>query len=133
MAIRDPRVEEFEARLKRIFDRIDRRLEQKYKNSFPLHPARPAAGSTANPEHDGLFDVGASFSPGYGTGVGRSYVVDLNMVTLARVPDAFREGLLAEVEQALNEELKKEFPERELHVVRRGRHLFITGDLRIKE
>jgi len=133
MSIRHPLAEEFEARLKRVFDRIDHNLEQKYGQRLPLHPARPPQGVTANPEQDGLFDVGASFTPGFGTATGRSYVVDVNLVTLAKVPESLYEEVLREVQESLERGLQEEFPERTLRVIRRGRRLFITGDLQLKE
>jgi len=133
MSLRDPRAEKFELRLKRVFDAIDGQLERKYGSLFPLHPARRPRGTTANPEHDGLFDIGAAFTPGYGTGLGPSYVVDVNLVTLARVPADLREQILEEVRQLLSAGLKREFPRRRLDVVRRGDRLFITGDLRLDE
>ncbi|HIE10363.1 MAG TPA: hypothetical protein EYP62_01985 [Kiritimatiellae bacterium] len=133
MSIRHPLAEEFEARLKRVFDRIDCDLEKKYGDRLPLHPARLPQGVTANPEQDGLFDIGASFSPGFGTGTGRSYVVDVNLVTLARVPQSLYEEVLSAVQEKLQRGLQEEFPERKLKIIRRGRRLFITGDLQLKE
>mgnify|MGYP000405700278 CR=1 FL=1 len=46
-------VEEWESRLKRVFDRVDDYLEEKYGNRYPLHPARPARGATSSKSQDG--------------------------------------------------------------------------------
>ncbi len=76
---------EWDRRLKRLFDEVDDYLEDKYGDLFPLHPNRMKRGNTSNKEMDGLFNIGASFSPGYGTELGRGYVVDLHLSTLTRV------------------------------------------------
>jgi hypothetical protein len=129
--MRDSRVEEFERKLQDVFDRIDVRLEDKYGKEYPLHPARAKHGATSSREQDGLFNVGAAFSEGIGSKVGRSYVVDVRMVTLARVPRDVREKMQKEVVKMLRQELPKAFPERKLHVARDGHGYRIYGDLRI--
>ena len=65
--MRHPRLVEFETRLKQLFDAIDDLLEEKYGRTYHLHPSRPARGLTGNKAHDGLFNVGATFTPGYGS------------------------------------------------------------------
>ncbi len=127
--MRHPKAEKFELRLKKIFDEIDAHLEKKYGGRFPLHPARAAPGTTANPESDGLFDIGAVFSPGFGSRTGPGYVVDINMVTLAHIPQSVREEIAREVEHYLRKELPRVFPDRKLNVVREGRRFRISGDL----
>lgn len=124
MSYRDPRAEEFEARLKAVFDRIDRRLEQKYGRRFPLHPSRAAHGRTANPEDDGLFDVGAAFSA-----AGGGYVIEVRLATLAEVPQKVRQRIEREVVEWLERELPRAFPERRLVVERDGPRYRIAGDL----
>ncbi|MFH0907811.1 MAG: hypothetical protein V1929_03490 [bacterium] len=129
--MRDPRVEEFEDKLKAVFDRIDDRLEEKYGSKYPLHPARARRGTTSDPEQDGLFNLGAAFSAGYGSEIGRSYVVDVRMVTLNRIPREVREKIEDEVVDMLREELPEAFPDRTLHVARDGHGYRIYGDLSI--
>jgi hypothetical protein len=131
MSFRDARVLRMERRLKTVFDRIDDHLEDKYGRDYPLHPARPRRGTTSNKEYDGLFNVGAVFSAGYGTEHGRGYVVEVQMATLADVPDDVRDTIEREVVAMLREELPKSFPNRELHVNRDGHVFKIYGDLRI--
>lgn len=125
------RIEDWESRLKRVFDRIDDSLEEKYGRKYPLHPARPPRGTTASKAHDGLFNVGASFSAGYGTRRGPGYVVEVRLVTLSRVPHYLRSRIEEEVVEKLREELPKEFPDRELEVERDGPVYKIYGDLRL--
>ena len=55
-------IEEWERKLKRVFDDIDDYLEEKYGHLYTLHPARAERGETSNKEQDGLFNVGATFS-----------------------------------------------------------------------
>jgi len=129
-AMRYHKVEEWESRLKRVFDRVDDYLEESYGHKYPLHPARPARGETSSKAQDGLFNIGASFSAGYGSRRGPGYVVEVRMVTLSRVPRYIREQIEEEAVQRLREELPKEFPDRELQVERDGPVYKIHGDLR---
>jgi len=123
-------VEQWESRLKRVFDRVDDALEEKYGRKYPLHPARPARGTTASRAHDGLFNIGASFSAGYGSKRGAGYVVEVRMVTLTRVPQYIRDQIEEEAVQLLREQLPREFPDRQLKVERDGAVYKIHGDLR---
>ncbi len=127
--MRHPHAIAWEERLKAVFDEIDHELEDRYGSRYSLHPARAARGDTANPEDDGLFRLGASFSAGFGSRHGRGYVVEMRMVTLDHVPRAFGERLLEEVAAALREKLPRAFPGRDLHVDRDGHVYKIHGDL----
>ena len=122
-------VESWEETLKKVFDEIDDVIEERFGSLYHLHPARPKRGSTANKEHDGLFDIGASFSAGYGSARGRGYVVDVGMVTLDRVPDAIRSRVQNEVVVLLREKLPVFFPGRVLDVEKDGNVFKIIGDL----
>ncbi len=129
MSFRDPRLEEWESRLKQVFDLIDREMEDEYGASFNLHPSRPERGTTANPQADGLFNVGASFSPGYGSETGRGYIVRIQMSTLEKVPELIREEIRNKVAERLRALLPESFPGKNLQVVREGFVYKITGDL----
>lgn len=129
MSFRDPRVLAWEETLKRVFDEIDHQLEDQYGGTYPLHPARAARGKTANPESDGLFNIGASFSPGYGSRSGRGYVVDARMATPAAVPEHVILAIEEDVAARLRVLLPEHFPGRNLEVVRDGHVFKITGDL----
>lgn len=128
---RHPLVIAWEEKLKLVFDEIDHELEERYGDRYPLHPNRPARGETANPEDDGLFNVGASFTAGYGSQHGRGYIVSARMVTLARVPPEIQEMLETKVADMLRERLPSIFPGRDLRVERDGHVFKIAGDLSV--
>ena len=129
--MKHPSLVQFEADLKRLFDSVDDYLEEKYGRKYQLHPSRPARGQTSNKAQDGLFNVGASFSAGYGSRYGRGYVVQVEMVTLERVPPHVRELVEQEAADLVNEKLAFYFPGRDLAVAR-DRNIFkIHGDLRL--
>ncbi|MDF7809035.1 hypothetical protein P4E94_16425 [Pontiellaceae bacterium B12219] len=129
--MRHIRAKAWELKLKTVFDEIDRRLESDYGDRFRIHPARPAEGRTSNPEMDGLFNVGASYSAGFGSAYGPGYVVEIRVSTLQSISQYFREELRDLVQTWLTEMLPNTFPDRELHVVKEGNHLRIYGDLRL--
>ena len=122
---------EFDRTLKALFDDVDDLLEDRYGGRYPLHPNRPSRGSTANKESDGLFNIGASFSPGFGSSSGRGYTIDVEMVTLAHVPDEVEEEIHQVAIEAIRQRLPKFFPNRELDVERDGRIFKIVGDFRL--
>ena len=80
-------------------------LEDKYGHLYPLHPSRAQRGATANKEHDGLFNVGASFSAGFGSEHGSGYIVEIRMATLSHVPIDVRKQIEKDVIKVLNTEL----------------------------
>jgi len=80
------RVEQWDEKLNALLRRVDLKLEALYGTLLPPHPARPEHGSTTNPQHDGLFRVTATFTPGFGSTFGRGYVIQLEMVTLKSLP-----------------------------------------------
>lgn len=123
----------FEKRLKELFDEVDDYLEERYGGEYPLHPARPPRGKTSSKSQDGLFNVGASFSAGYGSEHGRGYVMDVDMVTLSNVSREREEEILEEAAAKVGELLKRYFPDRELSVERDGRLFKIVGDLSLGE
>ncbi|MDF7800756.1 hypothetical protein P4C99_14865 [Pontiellaceae bacterium B1224] len=120
---------EWELRLKNVFDEIDVRLEDEYGERFKLHPSRPVEGRTSNPEMDGLFNVGASYSAGFGSKLGPGYVVDIRISTLQRISNELREELRDKVQTWLIEKLPVAFPENKLQVDKEHQHLRIHGDL----
>ena len=127
--MRHRKAKEWELQLKSVFDEIDRALEHEYADLFPLHPARPDKGMTSNPEMDGLFNVGASYSAGFGSRLGPGYVVDIRLSTLERIPPELRSALREKVQALLREKLPAAFPGKKLMVDKEGRHLRIHGDL----
>jgi hypothetical protein len=129
MSYRDPRVLAWERKLKEVFDEIDQIMEERHGDRFPLHPSRPKMGSTSTPAADGLFDLGAAFSAGFGTVHGRGYGVSIRLSTLARVPADVMDMIEQEVYELLQEKLPKAFPCRELHIEREDHRFKIVGDL----
>ncbi|MEX2443075.1 MAG: hypothetical protein WD492_05695 [Alkalispirochaeta sp.] len=127
--MRGREVQEFETKLRRLFDEIDAELEDRWGGNYPLHPARPRQGRSSNPETDGLFNVGASFSTGYGSEYGRGYVIETRMVTLTTVDGDTRERIRSYVARRVTELLSQYFPDRDLDVVRDGDLYKVTGDL----
>ncbi|MBN2049119.1 MAG: hypothetical protein JW760_01640 [Spirochaetales bacterium] len=115
--------------LKNLFDEVDDYLEETYGHLYPLHPARPARGETANKTQDGLFNVGARFTPGYGSKKGRGYILEIDMVTLADVPEETIERIEDDVVRYVSSRLPEVFPHRDLEVTRDGPVFKIHGDL----
>ena len=124
---------EWERRLKAVFDEIDIELEAEYGERYPLREGRPMPGTTSNAEWDGLFNLGASFSPGYGSEHGRGYIVQVRIVTPKRVPRKVMDEIEARVVDLLEAKLPAAFPHRELRVERDGNAYKIIGDLGLGE
>lgn len=115
--------------MKAVFDRIDDQLESTYGDRYVLRPNRPRRGETGNRETDGLFNIGAAFTAGFGSKHGRGYVVEVQMSTLSRVPDDARTEIEEAVVDLLRRELAVEFPGVNLEVSRDGPVYKIHGDL----
>ena len=129
MSFRDSRVVAWEKKLQDVFNEIDAQMEEQYGDRYPLHPSRPPSGSTANPSADGLFDLGAAFSAGFGSVHGRGYIISIRVATLARVPADVMEKIEQEVLEQLQEKLPEAFPCRDLRIERDGHSFKIVGDL----
>jgi hypothetical protein len=127
--MRHPETMKWEKKLKEIFDEIDDYLENKYGSEYALHPARAPRGTTANKEHDGLFNIGASFSTGLGSEYGPGYVLEIRLVTLSHVPEHVRDRIEEEVVEILKDKLQGKFPGKSLRVVRDKNVYKIYGDL----
>ena len=127
--MRHKKAREWEKRLKTVFDQIDIVLEKEYGGRFDLHPTRPEHGTTSSREMDGLFNVGASYSAGFGSRLGSGYVVDIRLSTLQRIPRELEMELRDLVQTLLIEKLPAAFPGKELHVDKERNHLRIHGDL----
>ena len=119
---------EFDERMKKLFDEVDAFIEDIYGDRYMLHPSRPARGETANPEADGLFNIGAVFTPGFSSELGRGYLIDVSMSTLEKVDDEIRREIYEATAEKVRELLSLHFPERELFVRRDTNHFKIQGD-----
>jgi len=117
--------------MKSMFDRIDDWLEDRYGGAFQLHPNRPQRGRTSNREADGLFNIGAAFSLGYGSELGRGYVIRVEMSTLEHIPKRTRKQIESDVENLVREDLPRFFPGQSLTLERDGNLLKIIGDFNL--
>jgi hypothetical protein len=127
--MRHRKAKAWEKNLKSVFDEIDSELENDYGGMFSRHPARAPDGGTSNPEMDGLFNVGASFSAGFGSRFGPGYVVDIQLSTLDHVPGKLKSALRDQVQALLIEKLPVAFPGKDLRVDKELGYLRIHGDL----
>ena len=127
----DVRTEKMEEALFKALEAADSKMEERYGDRFPLHPARPPHMTSVNRQYDGLFELGAGFSAGFGSKFGPGYALSFRIVTLSNVPDDFRAKFEAEAVEALREELAKTFPDRGLEIVRDVNGWKIVGDLSI--
>lgn len=125
----NPNILEWEHTLRKIFDIIDDHLEDKYGYLYPLHPARPGRGHTSNKSSDGLFNIGAAFSAGFGSRFGRGWVVDVSMVTLSKIPENVKLQIDKEVIAELKRLLIEYYPERDISVEKDGNVFKIFGEL----
>ena len=123
-----PKLTTFLDRLKMLFDEVDCYIEDLYGDRYPLHPVRPARGETSNPEADGLFNIGANFTPGFISELGRGYIIDVSIITLEKVCEDERREIYEAATEKVKELLPIHFPERELSVKRDGNHFKIQGD-----
>lgn len=127
------RVEEWEEKLNAMLKQVDHELEERFGSLLRPHPARPRRGSTANPQLDGLIRVTASFSAGFGTQLGRGYVVRVETVSLDPLPPQKREDLEKLAVERIRSGLKEAFPNRDLAIRRDGAAWKIVGDLQFQD
>ena len=128
-----PKMMEFDNRMKKLFDKVDAYIEDIYGDRYKLNPVRPARGETSNPEADGLFDIGANFTPGYGSELGRGYLIEVIISTPEKVDDAVRREIYEAASDKVRELLPIHFPERKLTVLRDKNHFKIQGDFSLGE
>ncbi len=121
------RHDKLEKDFKKLFDEIDDYLELKYGVLYPLHPSRAQKGTTSNKEHDGLFNIGASFTPGFGSKYGRGYVIDIRMVTLKNISEADRNKIEKDVFKQIKGKLPVHFPDKNIKIEKDGRSLKLFG------
>lgn len=119
----------WDRQLKKLFDEVDDFLEDEYGGLYPLHPNRMKRGDTSNKEMDGLINIGASFSPGYGSNYGRGYVIDVHLSTLIRVNSEIKDSIEINAIRKIKTLLPTYFPNRVLEVKKDGSVYKICGDL----
>ena len=123
-----PKMIQFDNQMKAMLDAVDNYIEDKYGDLYPLHPVRPKRNETANPQADGLFSVRADFTPGYGSDLGRGYILKVEMKTLADIPDDVRQTIFSDAVQKIESLLPVYFPERKLEVKQDKEFCKIVGD-----
>ncbi|GHV51793.1 hypothetical protein AGMMS49579_07880 [Spirochaetia bacterium] len=128
-----PKLAAFTRTLEALFHEVDDVLEDRWGQSFSLHPNRPDRGATCNPEMDGLFEIAPDFTIGIGSEKGRGYIISLRVATLDKVPPDQFEAFMTEAALLIRERLPRFFPERDLEVVRDGNRFKITGDFSLGE
>ena len=128
----NPEMEKWESFLTKSFDEIDSHLEEKYGKMYPLHPNRPARGETSSSSRDGLFNVGAAFTAGYGSEYGRGWVIEVDMVTLAHVPAKVQETIEEEVAAMIREKIDRRYGPGKVGVKRDGSAFKIFGDFGLR-
>ena len=128
-----PKTVEFDNRMKELFDEVDHHIEDLYGDMYNLHPVRPKRGETSNPEADGLFNVGAVFSPGFNSRLGRGYIIEKKILTLDHVDPLERRKIYEVTADKVRELLPKYFPGREFSVECDGKRFRILGDFSLGE
>ncbi len=117
-----------EDKLHKMCMELDNHLEDKFGDMFPLHPNRMKRGKTASANYDGLFSTGAQFSSGYGSQLGRGYLLDIDISTLSWVKKEDKTKIEEEAISFLKEIIPKYFPQRKLEIKRDGILIKIVGD-----
>lgn len=131
--IKHPNLQLWEKKLKSILDDLDEILEDRYGHHYHLHPSRAHRGTTSNNSHDGLFDITANFSLGFGSEHGRGYVIDIRLVTLQHVPDDIEDQIEEAAMLHIRKKLKSVFPDKNLWISRDGHVIKLHGDLSLGE
>ena len=128
-----PKMAAFDDKMKELFDEVDHFIEDLYGDRYNLHPVRPARGETSNPEADGLFNIGAVFSPGFMSKLGRGYIIEKKMATLEKVDPLVRREIYEATAEKVKELLPKYFPDRDLKIECDGNRFRILGDFSLGE
>jgi len=123
-----PKQIELEGQLHRMCLELDNHLEDKFGSMFPLHPNREKRGKAASGNYDGLFSTGLQFTNGYGSSLGRGYLLDIDISTLSWVT---KNDILKIEEESINFIkliLPKHFPNRKLDIKRDQNIIKLIGD-----
>jgi len=128
MQISHPKMIKFDETLKKVFDEVDDYLEDYYGDLYSLHPARLERGEASSKSHDGLFNVGASYTAGFGSIYGKGYAIEIRFVTLEKIDPEHIDEVEDKVKVLLEKKLAEYFPERKLFVDKDGLCLKIYGD-----
>jgi hypothetical protein len=125
-------LETFDSTLIALLHEVDHLLEQRYRDRFIPHPARPAYGTTASPQYDGLFTLQANFTAGIGSRYGAGYALSLRIATLMPIDPALKEECETTMVQHLLRRLPEVFPTRALSIDKDLYGWKLHGDLSIR-
>ncbi|MGD1822071.1 MAG: hypothetical protein ACPKM0_04820 [Pleomorphochaeta sp.] len=123
-----PKQIELEKKLHDMCIELDNHLEDEFGSMFPLHPNREKRGETASANYDGLFSTGLQFTSGYGSKLGRGYLLDIDISTLTWVKKDEVKIIEEEAIKYLKTLLPKHFPNRKLEIKRDQNVIKIVGD-----
>lgn len=123
-----PKQEEFENRLSQLCQNLDNYLEDEYGAKYRIHPNRLKRGSGSNPRFDGLFSTALAFTLGYGSKLGRGYVLEVDIRTLDRVSPDEKKEIDDAAFQYVQSHLCEMFPDRDLSIQKDGNVMKIVGD-----
>ncbi len=123
-----PKAASWDRQLKALFDEVAGLLEDRPGGRWRLRRNRPRRGETSHPESDCLFNLGALFTPGFGSELGRGYLVDIVLAAGEDIPAGEREAIEEEALGLIRALLPAYFPGRELTVARDGSRYKIVGD-----
>lgn len=123
-----PKQVELEAVMRRLCDDLDHFLEDTYADRYPLHPNRPERGKAASVAYDGLFSTGTQFTLGYGSSLGRGYLVSVEIRTLAFVHAEDRNAIEQSAIAYLHSIMPLYFPDRKIEVKKDGNVYKLVGD-----
>lgn len=123
-----PKQIELETQLHKMCLELDNHLEDNFGAMFPLHPNREKRGKTSSANYDGLFSTGVQFTNGYGSSLGRGYLLDIDISTLSWVKKSDVSLIEEEAINFLSKALKRYFPNRKLEIKRDQNVIKIVGD-----
>jgi hypothetical protein len=123
-----PKQSALEDQLHKMCIALDNHLEDKFGTMFPLHPNRMKRGKTANANYDGLFSTGAQFTLGYGSQLGRGYLLDIDISTLTWIKKEDVRVIEEEAILFIKEALPTYLPNRNLEIKRDMNLIKIVGD-----
>ena len=122
-------LEQWELTLRKALDEVDAELENRFSDKIPLHPCRPAAGTTSSTKSDGLFAVTSAFSLGLTTGSGPGYTISIRVSSSLPLAPEDHDSILSAAAELIPEALSKAFPERHFTLERIGDNFRLSGDL----
>lgn len=123
-----PKQIELESVMRRMCDELDDHLEDLFGDHYPRHPNRPARGKAASVAYDGLFSTGTQFTLGYGSELGRGYILSVELRTLSQVRQEDELAVEKAAAEKIEQLIPKYFPERAIRLEKDGKVYKLVGD-----